>query len=70
MCLRMVLRPALWKRYGREGGRRGEGARGGVVENEEGRDIANVRDVTLLQIFVQLTEEEAQKQAEGKNHCL
>ena len=45
---------------GREGGE-------GVVEKEEGRDITNVRDVTLLQIFVQLTEEEAQKQAEGKS---
>ena len=37
------------------------------MEKEEGRDITNVRDVTLLQIFVQLTEEEAQKQAEGKS---
>ena len=40
------------------------------MEKEEGRDITNVRDVTLLQIFVQLTEEEAQKQAEGKKHSL
>ena len=54
---------------GRKGRREGgmEGGREG--EREGGRDISDVRCVTFLQIFVQLTEEEAQKQAEGKFTC-